>query len=91
VYSFGCAVHEIVTGKPPYTGVSSDELLMKHLKAAPPSLEAIDRNVTPEFAALVRRSIAKKPDDRPKSVDAFLQEFRTLRVYKVPPKAPAGK
>ena len=88
VYSFGCTAFEIVTGKPPYTGASSNDLLMKHLKSPPPPLEAVDRNVTSDFSELVKRAMAKLPEQRPKSVQAFLDEFRTLRVFKIPPKPP---
>lgn len=88
VYGFGCTIHELLSGKPPYTGVSADELLRKHLKASPPSLEAFDRNVTPEFASLVRRSLSKEPSKRPQSMDDFLLEFRGIRVYKRAPRAP---
>lgn len=89
VYSFGCTAYEVVTGKPPFTGASSNDLLMKHLKSAAPALEAANSNVTPEFSELVRRSMSKQPNQRPQSVAKFLDEFRTLRVFKVPPKPPA--
>jgi len=88
VYSFGCTAFEIVTGKPPYTGASSNDLLTKHLKAPVPPLEAADRNVTSDFSQLVQRAMAKLPEQRPQSVQAFLDEFRTLRVFKIPPKPP---
>ena len=32
IYSFGCTIHELVCGKTPFTGNSSNELLNKHLK-----------------------------------------------------------
>jgi serine/threonine protein kinase len=82
LYSFACTLHELVSGKPLFTGVSSNDLLMKHLRSPAPSLEAANPNVTPEFAKLVRRCLAKKPDARPESVDEFLKEFRTIRVFK---------
>jgi serine/threonine protein kinase len=88
VYGFGCTVFELVAGKPPYTGTSADELLMKHLRAPPPSLEAAARNVTPEFALLVRRMLAKDPAARPQSVGDFIVEFRAQRIYKIPPRPP---
>lgn len=88
VYSFGCTVYELISGKPPYTGVSADELLMKHLRAPPPSLEAAARNVNPGFAELVRRSLAKDPAARPPSVNDFLVEFRMNRVFKTAPRPP---
>ena len=82
LYSFACTLWELVSGKPLFTGVSSNDLLMKHLRAPLPSLEALNPRVTPEFAKLVRRCLAKKPDARPESVDEFLKEFRTIRVFK---------
>ncbi len=88
VYSFACVIHELLSGKPPYTGVSAKELLMKHLKAPPPSLEAVDPNITPEFARLVRRSLAKEPAARPASIENFLAEFRMHRVFRTTPRPP---
>ncbi len=85
LYSFACTIHELLSGKPPFTGTSANELLTKHLKSSPPSLEALNPNVTPEFAQLIRRSLAKNPDARPKSVDDFLREFRMIRVFKMTP------
>jgi serine/threonine protein kinase len=88
VYSFGCTIYELISGKPPYTGVSADELLMKHLRAPPPSLEVVAKNVSPEFAQLVRRSLAKDPSARPQSMNDFLLEFRMTRVFKTTPQPP---
>lgn len=88
IYSFGCMLHELTYGKPPFTGISSNELLNKHLKSPPPPLEALNHNVTPEFAALVRRMLAKKADQRPESMDIFLREFAALSIFKERPKPP---
>jgi serine/threonine protein kinase len=88
IYSYGCMLHELVAGKPPFTGVSSNDLLNKHLHNSPPPLEALNQNVTPEFAQLVRKSIAKNPADRPPTMEDFLTEFRMLRIFKIPPKPP---
>lgn len=89
VYSFGCTLFELVSGKPPFTGSNSNDLLMKHLKAPPPALEAANRNVTAEFAQLVRRMLAKDPYQRPESVEDFLAEFRTIRLFRTTPRPPA--
>lgn len=87
LYSFACTIHELLSGKPPFTGTSSNDLLNKHLRAIPPSLEALNPNVTPEFAQLIRRTMSKNPDLRPKMVDDFLMEFRMIRVFKSAPTA----
>ncbi|MBX9787736.1 MAG: serine/threonine protein kinase [Pirellulales bacterium] len=88
VYSFGCTLYELLAGKPPFTGGSSNELLNKHLSAPPPSVDAANRNITPEFASLIKRMLAKPPEKRPESLDQFLQEFHSLRVFKQAPRPP---
>jgi serine/threonine protein kinase len=86
LYSFGCMVQELVTGKPPFTGNSEGELLNKHLKSQPPSLEGLNRNVTTEFSQLIKRTLAKDPKARPESVAAFLEEMRGKSIFRVKPK-----
>lgn len=88
LYSLACTLFELVAGRPPYTGTTSDELLMKHLRAAPPSLEAANRNVTSEFSQLIRRAMAKKPSARFKSVSAFYDELLGIKVLRTVPSPP---
>ena len=85
LYSFACTIHEVLAGKPPFTGTSANDLLTKHLKSPPPSLESANSNITSEFSQLIRRSLSKNRDARPKSVDDFLREFRMMRVFKIIP------
>ena len=68
VYSFGCTVFELVSGRTPYTGMSSDELLMKHLRAPAPSLEALVKNVTPRVRP-VGSAVVGEEAGRPAAVD----------------------
>jgi len=88
VYSFACTLFELVSGKPPYTGASAQELLQKHLTGATPSLAAANRNVTPEFADLVRRAMAKDRAARLPSIGDFLTELRKVRIFKRTPTPP---
>ncbi len=88
VYSFGCTAYHLAAGIPPYTGKNANELLNKHLKASPPSLTALNDNVTPGFAQLVRRALAKDPAERPQSMSDFLTALRMTKVFHRTPLPP---
>ena len=88
VYGFGCMLFELLAGKTPYTGNSPDELLQKHLTATIPSLEA-SSNCSVEFADLVKKMIAKKPDDRVQTMTEFLRLFEKTQIFR-PGKRPPG-
>lgn len=81
IYSFGCMLFEIVGGKPPFTGSTTQELLNKHLNAAPPPIQALNRNVTDTFGNLLKRLLAKKPKDRPKTMDDVLLLCHGMKVF----------
>lgn len=88
MYSFGCVLFELMTAKCPFTGSTADELLAKHLTSPTPSIQVHNDNVTPEFAELVKKMMAKRPDDRPANLWEFLKVFRSMRVFKILPKPP---
>lgn len=85
IYSFGCTLFEILTGKLPYTGISSDDLLQRHLKSSIPTVSAFVSDVNPKLNELVARMMAKKKDERPESITAFYEEFKKIRRPITPP------
>ena len=82
IYGLGCVLHELFSGKPPFTGVTADELLMKHLRLAPPSLQALNKSVSDEMSALIGKMLAKNPAKRPQTMREFLNEFKRVNVYR---------
>lgn len=88
IYSLGCVFFETVTGKPPYTGESPNDLLKKHISAAIPSPLVANENLTLEFTAVVRSMMAKKPSDRPDSMWELLKTLRVTKIFKKQPRIP---
>jgi serine/threonine-protein kinase len=64
-YSFGCVLHELLTGTPPFTGPTVDVVMRQHLDVPPPPITRTD--VPPELPNLVTHLLAKDPADRPSS------------------------
>lgn len=90
IYSFGCMLYELLSARLPFTGSSPEELLRKHLHAPIPALAGANKNVTPAFSDLVGMMMAKDPNQRPESVEEFINYCRTIRVFRSAPKPPAG-
>lgn len=92
IYSFGASCYELTTGRPPFRGSSSQELLTKQIAEKPITPKTYVPDLTDEFCELVLRMLAKKREDRPKDFHEVLMKLRTLRVYKnVEPKAAANE
>ncbi|MEZ6184286.1 MAG: serine/threonine-protein kinase, partial [Planctomycetota bacterium] len=67
LYSLGATLYYALCGKPPYSGRSTVELMLAHLTAEVPDVRAVNPEVHPRTADLVRRLLAKTPAERPQT------------------------
>lgn len=70
VYSLGIILYELLTGKLPFNGETSGEILMKQLSAAP-DLAAVPANLRPVLA----HALEKDPQKRTPSARQLWNEF----------------
>jgi serine/threonine protein kinase len=89
IYSLGCMLTEIITGKVPFTGDSPEDLLIRHLRAKAPPICSVDTNITLEFSDLVGEMLNKHPADRPDSIAVILGRLNAMRIYKAQPIHPS--
>ncbi|HMP58931.1 MAG TPA: serine/threonine-protein kinase [Gemmatales bacterium] len=82
VYSFGAAVYEITTGRPPFRGMTPNDLLNKHLKEKPVAPLVANPEVTEECSNLLLRMLAKDKRERPKTMHEVTSAFRQIKIYK---------
>jgi len=71
LYALACVLYELLTGQPPYSGPTSQSVLLQHMGASIPSPAVLRPSLSPELAAVVQRALAKLPVDRYASCAAF--------------------
>lgn len=81
LYSLACTIFELFAGGPPFTGVSANDLLMQHIAGPVPSLKARNSEVTDEFSEILQVAMAKTPERRQRSLDEFLRQLRSVKIY----------
>lgn len=84
VYSLGCTLHYILTGRPVYGGETLMERLVAHREQPVPNLAAIRDDVSPEANAVFQRMIAKRPADRYQSMTELAGDLESLLQGKQP-------
>ncbi|HEX4608299.1 MAG TPA: serine/threonine-protein kinase, partial [Urbifossiella sp.] len=91
LYGLGASLYYLLTGKPPFAGAHSDELLAKVRTVAPLPLATLRPDLPPGFVAVVERLMAKRPEHRPQraaEAEAALVPF--CRPGTAPPPPPAA-
>jgi eukaryotic-like serine/threonine-protein kinase len=64
IYSLGCTFYYLLTGQPPFPEGTLMQKILKHQQAEPPPVDTFRSDVPPGVTALMRRMVAKNPDDR---------------------------
>jgi hypothetical protein len=78
VYSLGCTLYALLTGRPPFVEDTVVKLVVAHLEKEPPPLRSLRPEVSEGLAAVVARMLSKNPARRfqtPGEVAATLMSF----------------
>ena len=78
VYSLGCTLYVLVTGRPPFDGTTAIELMTKHAYEPIVPPEQIVARVPQEVSAVIQRMMAKGADERFQDMGEVI---RTLEAW----------
>jgi serine/threonine protein kinase len=69
IYSLGCVLFEMVTGRPPFLGDSPVAIASKQVLEQPNPPSRLNPDVTADLDAVILRALAKNPDNRYQSAE----------------------
>ncbi|HEU5218905.1 MAG TPA: protein kinase [Gemmatimonadales bacterium] len=85
VYSLASVLYEMLTGTPPHTGASAQQIIMKIVTEEAAPVTRLRKSVPPNVAAAVGKALERLPADRFESARAFAEAlgnpgFTTARI-----------
>jgi serine/threonine protein kinase len=78
IYSLGCVLFEMVTGRVPFEGEQSLAIALAHVREAPPRPAQFLQGLDPRVEQLILRCLEKKPENRYQSATELAEDLRRL-------------
>lgn len=80
LYSLGCTFFYMLTGSPPYPGGTMLQKLLNHGNAAIPDIREHRDDASDDLAAILRKMLAKQPDQRYQNSQSLIADLRELAL-----------
>ena len=80
IYSLGATFYNILTGSPPFQGTVT-EIIQKHAAEIAPDPRTIIPEVWESNGLILKKMLAKDPDDRYQSVSGLLSDLRKIEEF----------
>lgn len=79
IFSFGCMLFEAVTGRRAFAGTDAIDTLNKIIREPAPSVSSINPSAPADLQRIVRRCLAKDPDQRHQNIKDVAIELKEVR------------
>jgi formylglycine-generating enzyme required for sulfatase activity len=81
IYSLGCTFFYLLTGQALYEGQTTMETLIAHRERPIPSLREFRPDCPPEVDSWFRTLVAKRPEQRPQTMEAVISDLERLSAH----------
>ncbi|MGH1564402.1 Stk1 family PASTA domain-containing Ser/Thr kinase [Mumia sp. DW29H23] len=78
IYSTGCLLYELLTGRPPFQGDSPLSVALQHVREQAPPPSAFNPEVSPAIDRVVATALAKRTDERYQSAAAMRADIERV-------------
>jgi serine/threonine protein kinase len=73
LYSLGVILFRMATGRLPFEGTSGMQVLLRHMREAPPRPRAIRKELPDALDGVILKSLEKQPSDRYQDAERFIE------------------
>ncbi len=84
IYALGAILYHMLSGQPPYQADTPMSLALKHITEPPPDILQVNPSLPPALAALIRKAMAKDPNERFKTASELVAALRDVVEGKSP-------
>lgn len=76
IYALGALLFRLLTGHLPFVGETPADVLLKHVRQAPPALRSFDPTLSASVEQVVQRALLKRAEERFSSAHELSQAFQ---------------
>jgi serine/threonine-protein kinase len=80
VYGAGVVLYTMLTGRPPYTGETPQEIVIAAMSGEPPRPRSLEPKIPPQLELIIERAMAREPAERYQDMAAFEQALASFEA-----------